>query len=189
MNLLPQRLSFLMALLPVIVLLGACARSGAMQSGGAPPEPQTVANIDASGDDYVYYSLRENRPVEAAEVWDIAFQSTNIRINGSMQLVETPFDSVRIAPEAGYQRDDSGQTMLPGGSGNGWYLYDSGSHKLTPIPRRTIVLKTAAETYAKVEILSYYFMSLPAGSDAGGDPRYYTFRYAHQPDGSRVVGR
>ena len=120
--------------------------------------------------------------------WDIAFQNTNIRVNGSVQLVETPFDDLLAAPEDGYQRDEASRTAIPGGSGNGWYLYDSGSHQIMPIPGRTLVLKTAADTYAKVEILSYYFMDLSASS-AAGDPRYYTFRYAHQPDGSRVLGQ
>lgn len=177
----------------MLVLMGACARTGASQSGGAPSETQTVPNINASGDDYVYYSLRENRPVDAAEAeggaWDIAFQSTNIRVNGSVQLVETPFDALLTAPEDGYLRDEAARLAIPGGSGNGWYFYDAGTHKIMPVPGRTLVLKTAAGTYAKVEILSYYFMNLPAGSDAATDPRYYTFRYAHQPDGSRVLGQ
>ncbi len=188
MNKLTPRRSFLMAFLPSLVLLSACARTGATQSG-APPDIQTVANIDASGDAYVYYSLRENRPVETEDgAWDIAFQNTNIRVNGSVQLVETPFEAVVTAPEDGYQRDEAARAAIPGGSGNGWYLYDSGSHKIMPIPGRTLILKTAAETYAKLEILSYYFMDLPSGSDEGGDPRYYTFRFAHQTDGSRVLG-
>ena len=51
------------------------------------------------------------------------------------------------------------------------------------------MLQTAADTYAKVEILSYYFMNLPAGSTEDSDPRYYTFRYAYQADGSRVLGQ
>ncbi len=187
-NLAP-RLSSLLVFVSMILLLSACARTGATQSGG-PPEAQTVANIDASSDDYVYYSLRENRPVEAEDgPWDIAFQSTNIRVNGSVQIVETPFEAVLTAPEEGYQRDEAARTAIPGGSGNGWYFYDSSSHKIMPIPGRTLILKTAAETYAKVEIMSYYFMDTSSGSDEGGDPRYYTFRFAHQADGSRVLGQ
>ena len=187
MSFLPRRLSFLMVLLSM-VLLGACARTGATQS--APLTPETVMNIDASGDDYVYYSLRDNRPVEASgaegEAWDIAFQKTNIRVNGSVQIVETPFEAVLTAPEDGYLRDEAGRTAIPGGSGNGWYLYDSGSHQIMPLPGRTLVLKTAAGPYAKVEILSYNMMDPTTGS-YDGDPRFYTFRFIYQPDGSRVL--
>ena len=189
MRLLSRRFPFSIVLL-VFVLLGACARTGAMQS--VPPEPQTVMNIDASGDDYVYYSLRDNRPVEASEAageaWDIAFQSTNIRVNGSVQLVETSFEAVVTAPEEGYVSDEPDRAAIPGGSGNGWYLYDSSVHLVMPIPNRTLVLKTAAGLYAKVEILSFNWMDPTTGSDDGGDPRFYTFRYAYQTDGSRVLG-
>lgn len=186
MRLLPRQFSFPIMLIS-IVLLGACSRTGATQS--APPEPQTVMNIDASGDDFVYYSLRDNRPVEASEAdgeaWDIAFQSTNIRVNGSVQLVEASFGAVLTAPEEGYQSDEE---AIPGGSGNGWYLYDSSVHVVMPIPNRTLVLKTAAGAYAKVEILSFNRMDPASGSDEGGDPRYYSFRFAYQPDGSRMLG-
>ena len=189
MRLLPWQLPFSIVFVS-IVLLGACSRTGAMQS--EPPEPQTVMNIDASGDGFVYYSLRDNRPVEApeatGEAWDIAFQSTNIRVNGSVQLVETPFEAVLTAPEDGYVKDEPDRAAIPGGSGNGWYLYDSSVHIVMPIPNRTLVLKTAAGAYAKVEILSFNMMDPTTGSDDGGDPRYYTFRFAYQPDGSRVLG-
>ena len=189
MRFMPRPFCFLIVL-AFAVSLSACARTGASQS--APPEAQTVMNIDASGGEFVYYSLRDNRPVAASEAdgaaWDIAFQSTNIRVNGGAQLVGQPFEAVVLAPEEGYRRDEADSPAIPGGSGNGWYLYDSSVHLVMPIPNRTLVLKTAAGAYAKVEILSFNRMNPATGSDEGGDPRFYTFRYAYQPDGSRVLG-
>ncbi|MFT6205223.1 MAG: hypothetical protein ACJA1O_002839, partial [Spirosomataceae bacterium] len=39
--------------------------------------------------------------------------------------------------------------------------------------------------FAKMEILGYY-KDMPAIIDRSSQSRYYTFRYAYQPDGSRT---
>ena len=105
-----------------------------------------------------------------------------IEVNGMAQLVEAPFMAVAEAPADGYE---PGAEAVPGGSGNGWYRYDSAVHQIIPIPGRTLVLRTTGGDYAKVEILSYYLGGPEAPVPT--EPRLYTFRYALQPGGSRSL--
>lgn len=149
----------------------------------AQAEVMDVQALDATADAWVYYSLRENREVDLEEdgedAWDLAFMSVQIRVNGTAQVVEQAFDEVAEAPEEGYRKDTPDGTAIPGGSGQGWYVYDMDTHVIAPVPNRTIVVKTAAGTYAKVEIKDFY---LPGFNE----PRFYTFRFAHQADGTRA---
>ncbi|GIV60442.1 MAG: hypothetical protein KatS3mg044_1397 [Rhodothermaceae bacterium] len=166
---------------------------------------------------YTLFSLRENRIVlgsdeenradSASTAWDIGFQSTNLIFNGGTSgpgegaavLIEDIFENVRTAPEnAAFRVDGSAECPSvfgqPGpkmaicpGSGNGWYNYDSQTNVVTPIPGRTIVVRTADGRYAKLRILSYYKGNPDPGAiDPAANPsRYYTFEYVFQPDGSR----
>lgn len=171
----------------ISLLTAACLVSGLISTSvlaqGLLLEQVTVADLPAES--ISYYNLRTNTPVNAANKtesnWDIAFRSTSIVVNGKARYVDASFDDVTSAPADGY-REDAGETgvALAGGSGAGWYYYDMDAHVLTPLPKRTIVLRTLDGKYAKVEILSYY-----RGGDTGfGEPRFYTFRYALQPDGT-----
>ena len=149
------------------------------------PSWAVVEEVDASGG-RVYYSLRTNQIVPDSladtNAWDIAFQGTAITVNAQAQMVDVAFDSLAVAPEEGYRADDAeAGPAIPSGNGEGWYLYDTTTHIVSVMPERTIVLMTPEGTYAKVEILSYYEGQMPGI----GSPRYYTFRYVHQPDGSR----
>ena len=139
----------------------------------------------------------------ASTAWDIGFRGTTIIFNGGTsgpgeveaQLLAESFAEVAEAPEGGYVADGQNECPVvetqggsfPGqphavctGSDNGWYNYNEGL--ITPLPGRTIVLRTADGNYAKLRILSYY-----RGNPAtpGGDGRYYTFEYVLQEDGSR----
>lgn len=140
--------------------------------------------------------------------WDIGLKGTTIIFNGgtsgpgeaAAQLLIDVFASVTEAPESGYYADGENTSCpavetpfgaVPGtplaictGSDNGWYNYNSTSSLTTPIPGRTIVLKTARGNYAKIRILSYY-QDNPDPPDASALSRYYTFEYILQPDGSR----
>ena len=150
----------------------------------AQPTPVTVENIDASGDDYTYFSLRENKVVavadEKADAWDLAFKGAEIKVNGMAQYVDEAFEDLDEAPADGYVPGDA----LPRGSGNGWFLYQADVHVVIPVPDRVLVVKTKDGKYAKVQILSYYKDS-PDGTPSG-PARFYTIRYVFQPDGSRV---
>ncbi len=146
--------------------------------------PRTAANIDASGDAYTYFSLRENKVVpvedESADAWDLAFKGAEVKVNGMAQYVDEAFEDLDEAPEEGYVKGDA----LPGGSGDGWFLYQADVHVVIPVPDRVLVVKTKDGKYAKVQILSYYKDS-PDGAPSG-PARFYTIRYAFQPDGSRA---
>ena len=149
------------------------------------PQPITVENLDAT-EDGAYFSLRENRVIPSDEVtdanWDLRFQGTVISVNGRARLVDRAFDLVERAPEEGYKSDDpSTGPAVPAANHEGWYDYDPTSHLVMPVPDRTIAVMTPDSTYAKVEILSYYENMVP---DLGS-PRFYTFRFVHQPDGTR----
>lgn len=165
-------------------VLLAVAGSVVMFAQGVTLTPVTVS--DLSAENAAYYSLQGNKQAtgeeKAAGAWDIGFQGTTIMVNGSARFVDQAFDALDTAPEDGYKQDDSATgAALAGGSGSGWYYYDMDAHVLTPVPDRTIVLQTKNGKYAKVEIIDYY-----KGGDTGfGEPRFYTFRFAYQPDGSR----
>ena len=141
-------------------------------------------------------------------VWDIGFRGTTIIFNGgesglgeaSAQILSQLFDEVVEAPAGGYVTDgentDCPQVQTPvgpvpgstlaicTGSDNGWYNYDADSGLISPIPGRTIVMKTATGNYASLRILSYY-LGNPNPPDPDKPSRHYTFEFIVQPDGSR----
>jgi len=103
-------------------------------------------------------------------------------VNAEAQLIDQSFETIASAPEKGYLKDDAATgTAIPAGTGTGWFDYDSSTHIISAISERTIVIRTPANTYAKVEILSYYEGQMPEF----GTPRFYTFQFVHQADGSR----
>ncbi len=141
-------------------------------------------------------------------VWDIGFRGTTIIFNGgksgpgeaAAQILTQTFDEVVEAPAGGYITDGENTTCpqvqtpagpVPGstlaictGSDNGWYNYDSSQQLISPIPGRTIVMKTATGNYASIRILSYY-QGNPNPPNTEQPSRHYTFEFIVQPDGSR----
>ncbi len=126
--------------------------------------------------------------------WDIAFKSTTIFTNsgisgsgqgGAIVLKNVNFSDVTEAPSNGYNIDSTGAPAIPVGSGKGWYNY-SGPPKylITPIPGVILVIRTGGGKYAKVQILSYY-KNAPQAPTGSEPPRYYSFKYFYQPDGSK----
>lgn len=74
------------------------------------------------------------------------------------------------------------------GSNNGWYNYNQPQNLITPIPGRTILVRTAdGQGYAKVQIQSYYLgapaVPVTAGGPGDTQDRTYTFRYVINPAG------
>lgn len=142
----------------------------------------------------VYFSLRENRVVPAADSltdrWDLAFRGTRLRVNGGVRrageggavFVDTLFAAVTAAPTSGYAEEGGIAPAIPDASGEGWY--ELVQNTVRPIPNRVLVLRTGDGRYAKLLFESYY-RGAPALPTATSEPGYYTFRYVFQPDGSR----
>lgn len=159
-------------------------------------DPETGRPI--SEGKFTFFSLRTNEIVansdSASTNWDIAFKGTTIWINGGTArfgeggaYIHTgTFEAFTEIPESQTFRTDEseGNLAIPTGSGEGWYNYNPMSNIVTPIPGRVLVIRTADGRFAKLEILSYY-QGAPAEPAPGIPSRYYTFRYAFQPDGSR----
>ncbi|WP_169719553.1 HmuY family protein [Olivibacter sitiensis] len=147
-------------------------------------EVKTQTNLDA-GNGMVLFNLAKGRIVEASKLqtadWDIAFQKTTILFNSgssgpgktSAQLVGSSFEQLTKAPEDGYKSDTESTKAIPTGSGNGWYVYDMEGHTITPIPHKTIVVRTETGKHYKLEILSYNKDQKPYEQSG-----YYSFRFA-----------
>ncbi|MEO0558357.1 MAG: HmuY family protein [Bacteroidota bacterium] len=150
---------------------------GAAPMGGAASGP------------FTFYSLSENGVVSNADsastAWDIGLFGTTIIVNGgtsgpgegAARIVEVEFDDVTSAEGVELVTDGEGDCprgdyAICIGSGNGWYLY--GGNGITPLPGRTLVLRTADGEFAKVRFLSYV---LSDPQPDGSRPRYYTFEY------------
>jgi hypothetical protein len=206
-----KKISFGMALVSA-AFLTACDKDDDA-SPPVPLEAKTAADINArpadNGGFSTYFNLTTGQVVPASDSnttnWDIAFRSTTIKVNSgnsgpgaaAAQVLTTGFDDLKEAPESGYKLDTSG-FAIPTGSNNGWYTYTGAAptgaqHAILPIAGRTIVVKTANNKYAKIQIVSYYkgnpntssdeFMNLATRPQDGT----YTIRYMIQADGSRKL--
>lgn len=153
-----------------------------------------------------YYSLVDNKVVASTEAsttkWDIAFSSTKILVNsgtsgpglGGAFVFKGLFDDLKTIPtDSSFATDNAtaASYAIPLGSGKAWYSYDGLTTLVSPIAGRVLVIKTATGKFAKIEILNYYKggVTLPSTasvSDKLFKQRYYTFRYAYQPNGSKV---
>lgn len=196
------RHSFLLSLLTVfgLLLFSSCSDSG---TGTEEPEVEsnTIENLDALGENgqYTFFSLRTGEPVSQADSastdWDIAFNGTTILTNsgvsgpgaGGAIILDSSFSGVTLAPSEGYNTDTNESLAIPNGSGNGWYNYNFTTHKITPLPDKTIVIRTAdGNHYAKLQIISYYKDNPDLSSEEYQNnseaypSRYYTFDYVIQ---------
>jgi hypothetical protein len=153
---------------------------------------------------YTFFSLVNNSRVNSADSatanWDIAFKGNRIIVNsgtsgpgnGGGFVYINGFDAVPLVPADSTFRTDNvaiNSYAITWGSGNGWYNYDGPTNLLTPIPGRTLIIRTANGKYAKLEILNYYRGGITPLSSASDDvkaydSRFYTFRYTYQPDGT-----
>ena len=153
-----------------------------------------------------YYSLVDNKAIASTDAastkWDIAFSSTKILINGGTSgpgiggafVHIGSFDTFTSIPADSIFKTDNANAAsyaIPLGSGKAWYTYDGLTTLVSPIAGRVLVIRTATGKYAKIEIISYYKggVTLPATASVNDKlfkQRYYTFRYAYQPNGSKV---
>ncbi len=197
--------TFLALLAITLVSLSACDK----KEEAATPAPtvleiKTIADLDGSkttGTGGIYFSLSTGLEVKGADTltnkWDIKFRRSSIFVNSGTsgtgttqaQLVSNIFENLSTAPTDGYKADATGAPATAG-----WYNYtgETGTpkHVILMVPGKIIVLKTAENKYAKLEMLSYYKGNPNPTSAAFLDAstrtpsRYYTFRYILQPDGS-----
>lgn len=154
------------------------------------------------------------RTDSATTSWDLGFRGTTIIVNGGMSgpgqgaaaVVVGLFDSFTSAPDSVALRVDGAATSVcpgvqtpsgpaPGalraictGSDNGWYNYNQPQNLISPLPGRTILVRTAdGRGFAKVQIQSYYLgaPAVPVTSGTASDTpdRRYTFRYVVNPAG------
>lgn len=197
--------------LGLLLVVGACDDSNPAALGdpvelatfsveNLPADPPTQVGADGRPQgtgQYTFFSLRDDELVLAHDAedradsnstdWDIAFQATNIIVNGGVSgpgegaayVAEAAFEEVQEVETSRLQADtESGRAL------GGWYNYNASTHVITPVPGRTLVVRTAdGEGYAKLRIQSYYdgAPADPASSEA--DARYYTFDYVVRTDG------
>jgi hypothetical protein len=153
-----------------------------------------------------YYSLADNKVIASTDAastkWDIAFSSTKILINGGTSgpgiggafVYVGLFDALKTIPaDSNFATDNTNAASfaIPLGSGRAWYTYDGLTTLVSPIAGRVLVIRTATGKFAKIEIVSYYKggVTLPASASVNDKlfkQRYYTFRYAYQPNGSKT---
>lgn len=151
-------------------------------------ENRSIKGLDATGEEVVYFNLEKGEvvPAQAAGFggWDIGFQGTTIVVNGEARYVDSKYEELLAAPEDGYLTAKTGPVTLPTGAEERWFNYDFNTHVISPIANRIVVLKNKQGHYTKLEILDYYKVSFGENGPAPA-PRYYTFRYVTQPDGSK----
>ena len=152
-----------------------------------------------------YYSLVDNKIVTKADSattkWDVAFSSTKILVNsgtsgpgiGGAFVFKGLFDALKTIPaDSNFATDNSkaSQYAIPQ-TGQTWFIYDEFNRLITPEAGRVLVIRTATGKYAKIEILNYYKGGITPATTASdleksSKQRYYTFRYAYQPNGSKT---
>lgn len=145
---------------------------------------------------YSFFSLETGQWIPNADSnstrWDLAFAGTVVRVNnatsgpgnGGAFVFTGTFESLTSVPVDSTFRVDNHPISyaIPRGSGRAWYTYDGPTNLLTPIPGRTLVIRTASGQRAKVEILNYYRGGVTPAATAPdnvkiNEQRYYSFRY------------
>lgn len=175
-----------------VILVEDLAADPAVRIGPRGPEGTgRYTFFDLRDEEVVLASSNADRADSASTEWDIALQSTNILVNGGTSgpgegaayVAEAAFQEVAEVETDRLKVDDAeaGQLAVQPGSGNGWYNYADGV--VTPIPGRTLVIRTAdGEQYAKIRILSYYEGNPENPGESDADARYYTFEYVLSDD-------
>ncbi len=166
----------------------------------APQETDYTQNPPAASGPFVKFDFSSGAITSSETDWDIAFRGTSILVNGGSSagiedaperngnagayIVDGIFDDVMAINTGSFAQDGPDGLSIPTGSDNGWYNYDPSQLTIRPIPGKVIVLRTADNKFAKVEILSYYKDAPEVITEqiALNDLRYYTFNYVYQDD-------
>ena len=166
----------------------------------APQDTDYTQNPPAASGPFVKFDFSTGTTTTSDTDWDIAFRGTTILINGGSSsgildaqqrtgnagayIADGIFDEINSINSGAFAQDGPDGLAIPTGSGNGWYTYDPTQLTILPIPGKVIVLRTADNKYAKIEILSYYKDAPQVINEqiALNDLRYYTFNYVYQDD-------
>ncbi len=197
--------TFLALVAIALVSLSACNKN---ENDNTPTltalEIKTITDLDGSkttGSGGIYFSLSTGLEVKGADTltnkWDLKFRRTSISVNSGTsgggstqaQVISSVFDNLIDAPITGYNMDANGSPAIAGWSS---YTGETGTpkHVILMVPGKIIVVKTADNKYAKLEMLSYYKGNPNPTSAAFIDAatrtpsRFYTFRYIIQPNGT-----
>lgn len=166
--------------------------------------PQEGGRGEPISGSFTKFDFETGQITDSDTEWDIAFRGATIAVNGGTEtgtidepartsdagitIVNGTFEDVtEIAEDTSFDQDSQNGFAIPTGSGNGWYNYDFTTNILSPIPGKILLVETTDGNYAKVEILSYY-EDAPSDIDPFQDEsRYYTFRYAYNPNERQVT--
>lgn len=159
----------------------------------APQTSNYMTNPPTISGDFVMFDFGSGETTTDTADWDIAFRGTTILVNGgsSTGIAEEParngnaaayvtdstFDELTEVNNSFFAQDSASGPAIQTGSGNGWYTYNPMTHIISPAAGKILVIRTADDKYAKVEILSYYH-----DSDTANDGEHYTFNYVYQPN-------
>jgi hypothetical protein len=172
-------------------------------------DPNTGAPIGGFTNKFTFFSFATGKVVDnpSGTNWDMAFRATTILVNGgtsgtgqgAAQVLNGIFNDITTAPTDGFRQDnDSGglnpagvpnpNLAIPTGSGNGWYTSSGGGmgspSVITATAGKVLMIRTADGKYAKMEILSYYKGAPTTVNPLADIPRYYSFQYVYQGDGT-----
>lgn len=157
--------------------------------------PTFSAGMGATSGPFTLVSLRDGavivapddavRADSASAAWDIGLRGTEVILNGGASgpgavvgaLVEQPFDAVTALPDA-LSADGNGECprgaarVVCHGSGYGWYTYTGNG--VQPTENRTLVVRRADGSAAKVRFVDY----IVGETVDGVRPRYVTLDVA-----------
>ena len=127
----------------------------------------TLTTVDSSNpDDWVCLSFAEG---VVGEGWDLALQKWTFYTSAEVAaLPGQDFDALTTAPADGYATDDPEGSVF-----EDWYLYDTDLHILVP-DDVVYVLHTAADTWLKMKITTYY----PPDDTAYEQPHHPAIQWA-----------
>lgn len=176
-------------------------------SGPIALEVQSVSNFEAPGDvydyttnpptlveetEFQYFDFSAGTEVAASGSWDIGIKGTTIITNGGINgsagveatTISAIFDELTEVPASATFGVDTNEALAINKNtdfADRWYSYADGI--ISPVPGKVILLKDTDGNYVKLEIQCYY-RDCPSEPTSGSDNGIFTFRYAHQPDGS-----
>lgn len=189
------------AFIALTLILTSCSDE---KEDAKPDLEATSVTLDATSfTEWVYVSLSTGEIVNitnpASDMnWDIAFHRWDVRTNGGMsgsgqgaalQLNETSFDQVTVAPETGYVTDIMMQINMTGMPpvmedhpanpilAKWMHLDMSEMPPLYNMTDKVFIVRTANGNYAKLKFTDYM--------NDTGVRGHITFEYVLQPDGSR----
>ena len=123
-----------------------------------------LVNGSPSGGNYNFFKFEtasETPNADSATTkWDFAMRFETFIVNSNasgpgnagVQIVNQPFDAVKVAPESGYKYDTTASQKAIKGAD--WYTYNPVTRTFSPIAGKTFVFRTATGKYAKLEVIS-----------------------------------